>query len=118
MTLDVLGTKYTVSRVKCGRDKYIDNNHLVGYCEYNSKRIVVLDMRSIPEWENNPDADIASAEAECLRHEIIHAFLHESGLGDNTFIKDEAWATNEEIVDWIAIQFPKILEAFRKAGCI
>ena len=34
----------------------------------------------------------------CLRHEIAHAFLHESGLSSNS-----EWAMNEEIVDWIAL---------------
>ena len=34
-----------------------------------------------------------------IRHELVHAFLFESGLSVNS------WADNEEIVDWIAIQF-------------
>lgn len=28
------------------------------------------------------------------------------------------WAKNEEIVDWIALQFPKLLKAFKEADCI
>lgn len=39
-----------------------------------------------------------------LRHEIVYAFLHESGLSSNS-----EWAMNEEIVDWIALQLPKII---------
>ena len=31
---------------------------------------------------------------------------------------DKAWAKNEEMVDWFAIQFPKMYEAFRLAGGI
>ena len=37
-------------------------------------------------------------------HEIVHAFLHESGLSSNS-----EWAMNEEIADWIALQLPKII---------
>ena len=52
-----------------------------------------------------------------IRHEIIHAFLFESGLAQNT--NDvESWAMNEEMVDWLAIQFPKLLKAFKEAECI
>lgn len=47
------------------------------------------------------------------RHEIIHAFLYESGLSFNS-----DWAVNEELVDWIAIQFPKIAEVCEELGCV
>lgn len=45
-------------------------------------------------------------EARCIRHELIHAFLYESGLDDNS-----TWAGNEEMVDWLALQMPKIRAA-------
>lgn len=38
-----------------------------------------------------------------LRHELIHAFLFETGLG---FCSE--WATNEEMVDWFARNWTKI----------
>ena len=47
-----------------------------------------------------------------LRHEIIHAFLNESGLSDSSN-SVEAWAKNEEMVDWFAIQSPKIFKVFQ-----
>ena len=47
------------------------------------------------------------------RHEIIHAFLFESGLAENS-----EWAQNEEMVDFFAIQFPKLMEAFKNADAI
>lgn len=52
-----------------------------------------------------------------LRHEITHAFLFESGLEDNSNEAD-AWARNEEMVDWIAFQGPKIYAAWQEAGAI
>lgn len=48
-----------------------------------------------------------------LRHEIIHAFLFESGLWVNSN-SVECWAMNEEMIDWIAIQYPKISKVFKK----
>lgn len=47
------------------------------------------------------------------RHEIIHAFLFESGLAENS-----SWAQNEEMVDFFAIQFPKLLETFKAADAL
>ena len=46
-----------------------------------------------------------------LRHELIHAFLFESGM-DQSSAAHEAWAVNEEMIDWMAIQMPKIMAAY------
>lgn len=40
-------------------------------------------------------------------------FLFESGLGDNC-----KWARNEEMVDFFAIQFPKIVKVMQDAKCL
>ena len=52
-------------------------------------------------------------EQKNLRHEIIHAFLFESGLAENS-----EWAQNEEMVDWIAKQGPKLIKAWQEAGAL
>ncbi len=49
-----------------------------------------------------------------LRHEIIHAFLYESGLGFNW--EHKPYGHEETMVDWIAIQYPKIKKVFEKLG--
>ena len=48
-----------------------------------------------------------------LKYEITHAFLAESGLRGNC-----DWADNEEMVDWIAIQLPKMYKACVEAHAI
>lgn len=50
-----------------------------------------------------------SALEKLVRHELIHAFLLESGLDANALTYDEAWPLNEEMVDWMALQLPKLL---------
>ena len=72
---------------------------------------MVEDMSS---HENSIGAkkDLKNYQRQVIRHEILHAFLYESGLEGNS------WAINEEMVDWLAIQFPKIEKAFREVGCI
>ena len=52
-----------------------------------------------------------------LRHEIMHAYLEESGLAASSNMTP-AWAQNEEMVDWLAIQSPKIFATFQEVGCL
>jgi hypothetical protein len=46
-----------------------------------------------------------------IRHELVHAFIEESGLAECN-----DWARSEELVDWIAKQFPKMMKCFVEAG--
>jgi hypothetical protein len=55
---------------------------------------------------------------ETLRHEIVHAFFNESGLRESTNHFEGAWCKNEELVDWIAIQFPKIHKVYAELGIL
>lgn len=52
-----------------------------------------------------------------MRHEIIHAFLAESGLQAN-YEHYRQFGHDETLVDWMAIQFPKIYKAFREADAL
>lgn len=42
---------------------------------------------------------------------VLGATLYECGLNDSS-----DWARNEELIDWLAIQLPKINVLFEKAG--
>lgn len=116
--VDVLGTKYTIKRVNYGQDEYMENMHFGGYCDSSAKEIIVLNLKTVPEWKDETEAMIELQERETLRHELIHAFLNESGLQWNSFAPEKAWAKNEEMVDWFAIQMPKLLKAFKDADCL
>ncbi len=82
-----------------------------GYCDTSTKEIAVSDMI---ESAGSPDAkgDLAHYQRKVIRHELVHAFLFESGLSVNS------WAENEEVVDWIAIQFPKLQAVFNTANAL
>lgn len=118
MKIDVLGTKYLIRRVNAGQDEYMDKMHYGGYCDANKHEIVILNLKSCDDWKNEPDEVRKNNEKCTIRHELVHAFLNESGLQWNSFIPDKAWARNEEMVDWIALQFPKLLEAFKAADAL
>lgn len=116
-TIGILGTQYTIEIKKYDEDEAFSQQSLIGYNDRYAKHIVVCDMTTYPGWENEPPEKCEKVQKETMRHEIMHAFLHESGLSDNTFAYDGGWAKNEEMIDWFAIQEPKIHEAFRSAGC-
>ena len=105
--IQILGTGYDVLQKTANDDILLDTR--AGYCDNTRKEIVVSELK--PEPGSNVDA--APAQKRLLRHEIIHAFLFESGLDVNS-----DWGADETLVDWIALQFPKMEKAFREAGCM
>ena len=118
MTINVLGTEYTIETRKISADAYLRDNRLAGYCAEEGKTIVIAD---VSDREYFPGLDESEQEIYCkkvLRHELIHAFLNESGLSDNSLVTQESWAKNEEMVDWLAIQAPKIYIAFKDVGAL
>lgn len=106
MTVDVLGTKYTITESNRIEDNNLENND--GYCDFSTKKIV------IDTFKNTPGSmeDLEKYRKQVIRHELVHAFLFESGLDASS------WGKNEEIVDWIAIQSLKLFEAFMKVDAI
>ena len=115
--VNILGTMYTFRRVNFKEDKFIEKMHWGGYCDSITKEIVILNLKTTPDFANETEEMIVRKEKEILRHEIIHAFFNESGLGWNSLPVEQAWAKNEEMVDWFAIQFPKILKVYKELGC-
>lgn len=104
--LNILGTDYTLQYLSNKEDSKLEN--LDGYTDFYLKRIVVE-----KDFENRlfDETKIKKYQNKILRHEIIHAFLSESGLDCNS-LKTYNWAENEEMVDWFAIQSPKIFDVF------
>ena len=111
MKIDVLGTAYTVEILKRNDDSFLRENDIDGYCDKTTKRIVVR-----AEDETNELGNYDVYQKTCLRHEIVHAFLFESGLQQN--FKHDQWGHDETMVDWVAMQFPKLLWAFKEADAL
>lgn len=118
MKVNILGTEYEIQKLKYDEDETFDRNSWAGYCDGYAKKIVVCDMSTYKGWEHEGAITVEQAEKESMRHEIIHAFSNESGLKDCAFSYDGAWAKNEEMIDWLAEQIPKIYKVFEEAGCL
>lgn len=110
MRIDVLGTKYTVTITTVKKDPFL--NSCDGYCDKTTKKIVVK-----AEDENSELGNYGVYLKKILRHEIIHAFLFESGLHENFKHADE-FGHDETMIDWFAVQFPKLYAAFKAADCL
>ena len=110
--LNVLGTDYSIFlNVPEEEDPYL--KQCCGYCDKSVKRIAV--MAEAPESEL---ADWNEYAKGCLRHELIHAFMYESGIDGNCTFDIPGEEHPEFIVQWIATQFPKLLKAFEGTKCL
>lgn len=118
MEVNVLGTEYRIETHKVSEDPTLEKNRFAGYCSHEAALIVVADVTEEKYFPDMTDAEREIYRKKTLRHELTHAFLFESGLGGNTLVPEDGWASCEELVDWIALQSPKMLSAFEKAGCL
>ena len=108
-TVNILGTEYTVmydvpdEELPEGADGCMDQT---------------LRTIKLAQFEPNRNSvqNLSAYRRKVLRHEVIHAFLYESGLWSNSG-SSENWGMDETITDWIAIQFPKIHAVFVELGC-
>ena len=108
--INVLGSEWTI--VYKDLDPAFDVAK--GFKDDGARRITIQNLQID---DDDPLAfDLASQAVDqkrILRHEIIHAFLFESGLADDSNSAD-AWAVNEEMVDWFARQAPKIYKVYKE----
>lgn len=101
--IDILGTRYFIELKKQNELAKITeaekDSFVYGLCNYNDRKIYI-------------DEEIAKIDEiykTTLRHELVHAFLYQSGLATQC-----DFAQNEMLVDWIALQFPAMYQSFKK----
>lgn len=116
--IHILGECYKIRFVKYEDDAYLKNNCLDGYCDLVEREIIIAFSNTVPDREDSSLTVHILSEQKTLRHEIVHAFLMESGLDSNSISLNNAWARNEEMVDWIAIQGLKIVKAWQEADAL
>lgn len=74
-----------------------------GFTDTSTKEIFLATFKQ----DSHTKRDLENYQNIVLRHELVHAFLFECGLDNNC-----DWAKSEELVDWVAIQFPKLEQLF------
>ena len=103
--VNILGTEYTIKMDVPQEDMPLNGD---GCIDPSIKTIMIMDFG---EPDGDSIKDLESYKKKTMRHEIVHAFLYESGLWSNSG-NVKAWGHSEEITDWIALQVPKMLQAF------
>lgn len=112
-TVNILGSPWTIRCPRRDEDVRLKNDETcAGYCDSTTRTIVVCDLVHDTEEVVDRLEDQEVLFKRALRHELVHAVLCESGLDA------DSWAVNEEMVDWIAIQFEKLLLLFVETGAL
>lgn len=110
--INILGSMWDILVINKEDDKVLDDCD--GYTDMSIRTIVIKNVQK----EYGSVEDIASYMKKVARHEIVHAFLCECGLQENSNAFEGPWSANEEMVDWIAFQGPKIYKAWVDADLI
>lgn len=110
MKINILGSEWDVEYRNADIDPILQDEN-GGYTDPSINLIVISN-----KGKDDNVVDFGKIQKRYLRHEIIHAFLFESGLGFN--LEHCEFGHEETMIDWLAIQFPKILEVFKEADCL
>ena len=109
--INILGSKWTIEVVKFAKSAVLKDKDAAAIARQYCRTITISD---------GGDKKLASPEEidnrfkHILRHEIVHAFLTESGLAACGAQSRTPWPKNEEMVDWIAKQLPKISKVYEE----
>lgn len=100
--VNILGTEYKLIKHEHKEDdeRFKDYD---GWCDTSVKEIHVL-----MEFEGDK-ANREYVKNKIIRHEILHAFMYESGQDIESH-----WGLNEQLIDFLAIQIPKMIKAFEE----
>ena len=99
--VNIFGTEYKIT-LKELKDSDVD-----GFTDYTEKAIVIRSDNY------NKVGNFEWLQKKQLRHELIHAFMAESGLQAN-WEHIQKFGHDETTVDWIAIQSPKMFKIFQE----
>ena len=102
MKINILGTEYDFIISTEKDDTRLENSD--GYHDGYAK---IIKIES--DYNKNHSHSIQNYDEfhkTVKRHEIIHSFFFQSGLND--------YCGNEQLVDWISAQFPKMLKVFEQ----
>lgn len=96
--INILGTDYMIIQ-----NEELDNAD--GICDKSTHEIRIC-KTLYEDPKPGQVRDLMRYSRKVLRHEVIHAFLNESGLQECSNWNDE------QMVDYFACQWPKIYKAF------
>jgi hypothetical protein len=113
--VSILGSEWLVCLVDRTSDSRFDKLNADGFCDYTTKSIYVANYpgQGKPGSEDYSIGDGRVQIKHCIAHEIVHAFMFESGLAAD-WEHPSNFGQDETVIDWIAWQSPKIIEALKE----
>ena len=114
----IMGTEWQIDILNYDEDPYFEDRNADGYCSNPEKRIVLCEASTFPGQEGENQVFLENLMKHILCHEIVHAFMYESGLGPSSLRPAGGWAKNEEMIDWFAYQGAKVYKAWESCGCL
>jgi len=108
LKVNILGVEYEILQMSEEEFPKLKAMNSSGLAELYDKKLIINKNNYISREETYDNLEEYAKKV--IRHEIVHAFFHEAGLMD--YCKDE------QLVDWMALQIPKISKVFIEANCI
>ena len=109
--LNILGNEWTLKMMTLSEEPKFEKTD--GITDKSTRTMAVrCDQEGIEFPLQNYEAYLK----EVKRHEIIHAFLYESGLGNE--LVHPNYGHDEMAIDFFALQFPKMIEVFKQADAL
>ena len=99
---NILGTEYEITHD-------LENEERDGECAIYNKHIKIRPLEKLLE-EECTDEERKAREKEVMRHELFHALFHEAGAME--------WCCDERLVDFMAMQSPKIFKVFQELNIL
>lgn len=103
-TINILGTEYKISD-----EENLARTNRDGECLVYAKEIHIRKTEDLLEDTANDELKSAR-KTEVLRHELWHSMFFHSGLED--------YCDNEQLVDFLAKQSPKIFKIFQELNIL
>lgn len=118
--INVMETEYNIDYRTEDNDPSLEG--CLGYCDKYQKLIVIddSDRDDVKELDKEADTNQWSTSYEALqkkvlRHELTHAFVTECGFAESSL---DQWASNEELIDFLAINAVKLVKLYERAGAL
>lgn len=107
----ILGTPYTVNICSPDEEKLLQSCD--GFCDKTSHKICVTTKAEECDLDN-----FDAYQRKVIRHEVLHAFLFESGMdcNINRYGTGVVSSHDEQMIDWFAAQYPKIRRVYEELG--
>lgn len=94
--IEIMGIPWKIQIKGDDEDPYFKKYDADGYCSEAEKLIVIEDADTDPQKKDESSFYKLEAMKRTLRHEIVHAFFYESGLGPSSGHYSGAWANTRK----------------------